>query len=233
MKQKIFTKSLLNLVLAVSMTSFGMSAMAQEDGRKGHAIGANVSFYGLGAFHTYRFNENWHLRSTINGGSIDDLELEISKTDYEGDADSAAAGIMLDWYPADKGWQRKIFISSGIFYADTEYDACAERKPGKVINIGDARINSMDIESLNLKVENQQVVPYIGVGWGDKPRGDEGFAFVGELGLRYLSDPDVKLIANDPGNLLSAENLRKERKDIADDLGGFNAFASVGVSYHF
>lgn len=233
MKHKIFKKSIFNMALAVSMTSFGMSAMAQEDNGKGHAIGTNVNIYGLGAFHTYRFNENWHLRSSINAGAIDDVEFEISKTDYEGDADSAAAGIMLDWYPADKGWQRKIFISSGIFYADTEYDAFAERKPGKVLNIGDARINSMDIESLNLKVENQQAVPYIGVGWGNKPRTDEGFAFVAELGLRYLSDPDVKLIANDPNNLLSAENLRRERKDIADDLGGFNGFASVGVSYHF
>lgn len=233
MKQKIFTKSLLNLALTVSMTSLGMSAMAQEDDGKGHAIGANLNFYGIGVFHTYRFNENWHLRSTINGGAIDDLELEISKTDYEGDADSAAAGIMLDWYPADKGWLRKIFISSGIFYADTEYDAYAERKPGKVINIGDARINSMDIESLNLKVEHQEVVPYIGVGWGDKPRADGGFAFVAELGLRYLSDPDVTLIANDPNNVLSTENLRRERKDIENDFGGLNAFASVGVSYHF
>lgn len=216
-------------ILPPLMLAFGCVNASASD----HAVGGTLNPFGVGAFYTYKFSDSFHLRSTLVGASIDDGDVEFSDIDYEGDGDSSAVGLLVDWYPMSEGWKRNIFISTGLYYYDVEFDGEAEAKLGSQLEIGNVSVDANQLNFLDLKVETQEVTPYLGVGWGNKPRGEKGFAFVTELGLTYLDTPDVSLAIGDPDGRVSAADLEAERKSIEDDLDGVSGFLSVGVSYHF
>lgn len=233
MNKRIFLTTLSALTMACGIVT---SATADALEESNHSVGASINSFGLGASYTYKFRDNLHLRATLHGISSDDAEAEFSGIDYDGEVDSVAAGILLDWYPSTRGWKRKLFISGGLMYVHTEFEGTAQAGLGESINVGGVQVNPGDIQSLDLKIKNEpQTVPYLGIGWNSKGNSEPGFAFVSEIGLIYLDDPDVTLAANDPDGVLSPTNLAAERRAIIDDGadGGLSAFLSLGVSYHF
>ncbi|WP_086934009.1 hypothetical protein [Agarilytica rhodophyticola] len=199
-----------------------------------HAIGTSLNNFGLGLFYTYKFNDNLHIRATAHGLSASLDDVEYSDTDYDGNDDSQAAGIMLDWYPVSKGWQRNIFISGGLMYFDTEFEGSSSARLNDVVSIGNTSFINTRTSALNLKVEHEsQVTPYFGIGWGNKSRKERGFSFVTELGFIYMDDPKVTLTSNVSTTVLDSVELERERNDIIDEESGIFLFGSVGVSYHF
>ncbi len=225
---------LLISTLSTALFASAPALTAGSERQSAHALGSSLNSYGLGAFYTYKFDDRLHLRAALHGLAAEDVDAEFSGVDYEGDSDSAALGLMLDWYPLSVGWKRKLFISAGVMAVEAEYDASAEAKLGEEFFVGGVAVNSNNLAGLDLNIEHErQVVPYIGLGWGNKTAGDSGFAWVTQIGLIHLDDPTVTLTANDPDGVLSEANLHAEREAIIDDEGGVSGFLSIGLSYHF
>ncbi len=224
--------NLKGLTIAIALMSV-IEATA-DDGNASHAIGLNLTSFGPGVFYTYKFNDNFHLRVTTNGIGADDGDIELSDIEYEGDFNSSAAGLMLDWYPLSQGWKRNIFFSAGLMYSDMDFEGSAKSKLNEEIRVGGTLVSPGDISSLDLKIESEEEInPYISIGWGNKISGRRGFAFVTEIGLMDITDPIVTLSANDPDGILNENDLETEKDAILDDFDGLDAFLSVGVSYHF
>ena len=160
-------------------------------------------------------------------------DVEIGGIDYEGDISLMEARVGMDWFPSNSGWSEKVFISGGLMYSDIELDATADGTKG--FAVGGTQVNPGDITSFNTEIENQQVMPYLSLGWGNKITGESGIDFQAEIGLRVpTSKADVKVSAIDTNNILSATALAKEKKDIEKDINkDLDGFASIAVSYHF
>jgi len=184
------------------------------------------------------FTDNDHIqwRIGISGADVDfdrGDDVEIAGIDYDGNVEWGEARAGLDWFPSDSGWSRKVFVSSGLMYSNVEFDAKADGTKG--FAVGGTQVNPGDITSFRTEIDNQQVMPYVSVGWGNKITGERGFDFQAELGFRVPTrDADVKVSAIDPGNHLSAAALADEKRDIENDINSdLDGFATIAVSYHF
>ncbi len=172
--------------------------------------------------------------SYINADFDDDDDIEIAGIDYEGDITATEFRGGIDWYPfGDTGWSRKVFFSGGLSVSDGELDAKADTD--RRFKVGDTTVNPGDITSLRVETDGTQAMPYLSVGWGNKIDGKPGFDFQAEVGFRVPTrDYDVTLTAVDPNNVISAEDLAKERRQIEDDINqDILPFAMIGVTYHF
>lgn len=221
--------------LLLAILSLSTFTTADESTKKSkHALGTSINTFGIGAFYTYKFNDNFHLRTTFHGLDADIDDIEYSDTDYDGDYESKSAGILLDWYPASRGWQRNIFISGGLMFYDTEFNGSSSARLDDLVSVGNTSFRNPRTSALELNVKHEdEVTPYIGIGWGNKSRGERGFAFVAELGLIYMNPTKVQLrsfVSPDP---VSLADLERETRDIIDEEQGIQGFGSVGVSYHF
>ncbi len=232
--------SLLALTLLPMMA---VSALAEEsqtqDAR--YAIGATIGTTGLGL--NMSGNTDWSLRSgdqlqwrvMASGLSADfeDDEFDFADIEYnKGDIDMFALQAGVDWFPFASGWSEKVFFSTGLLYSDIEISGSANTD--KTFYVGGQQVNKGDITSLQTDIDNQALMPYLSVGWGNKITGESGFDFQAEIGLAAsTSDPDVKVTAVDPSNVLSASDLAREKKEVEDEFGGAFGFATIALTYHY
>lgn len=205
-----------------------------------YSISVGLNSIGIGI--STSGNTGWHIkegdqiqwRAVIAGIDADDVDnIEFDDVEYEnGELKTMGFQFGLDWYPYQQGWAKQVFFSTGLLYADIEVNGTAETN--KSFNIGGQQVNPGDITSLTTSLDDTDIAPYLSVGWGNKLTGRRGFKFHAELGITpSTSNADVKLTAVDPGNVLSAANLAKEKRDIEDDANGVAAFAAANVAYHF
>lgn len=205
-----------------------------------HSISIGLNTIGLGI--STSGNTGWHIkegdqiqwRAVLAGIDADDVDdIEFDDIEYDnGELKTLGFQFGLDWYPYQQGWAKQVFFSTGLLYADIELNGTADNN--KSFNVGGQRVNPGDITSLTTTIEDTDIAPYVSVGWGNKLTGHRGFKFHAELGLTpSTSNADVTVTAVDPGNILSAANLAKEKSDIEDDIDGVAAFAAVNVAYHF
>jgi len=230
--------------------SFGLAAClcfhtaqaqnAQHDTAR-YSTGLTIGTAGFGV--NGSATTNWHLsehdqiqwRVMLSGLEADlkDESFDIAGIDYNsGDLSLFALQGGLDWFPYASGWAEKVFFSTGLIYSDLDLDMHADTS--KRISLGGTSVSSNALDSLHTKIENSQVMPYISLGWGNKITGEQGFDFQAELGIAISTrDADVKVTAKDPSNVLRAQDLVAEQKQIEDELGGATAFATIALSYHF
>ncbi|WLQ13956.1 hypothetical protein O5O45_29975 [Hahella aquimaris] len=219
------------LILAAA---YATSAQAAD-----YSVGGMLGTQGVGVTAAKRTDwslvdeDQLQLRFTFGGLDVDDVDdLELSGTKYKADYRTGTLTGGVDWYPFSGKYVDNIFFSGGLVYFD--HDIKGTTKSGQSFNVGGAHVSSSDNVRLDAEVDQSSWAPYLSLGWGNRIRSESGFSFQAELGVMTpLSDPDVKLSARDPGGVLSADNLERERRDIEDDLGGAQGFLSVAVTYQF
>lgn len=220
--------------LVLSLASLGMASIANAQDDAVHEAGLTLNSYGLGVFYGYQINDQLTIRTQISGIDADEADASFSDLDYEGDAEAGALGLGLDWRPFSDGWAKKVYFSGGLMQVEADFNGDAKAKIGDTINVGGASVGSGSIDGLNVDIDyDQQITPYLGVGWRTKAAGEKGLAFTTELGMINMDDPSVTLTADDPDGVLSQANLDDERDQIVDDLGGVSGYVSFGASYRF
>lgn len=229
---RLIKNTLLLSVVTSAVTLTAAPALQAQDAM--HETGITANSFGLGLFYGYQINDQWTIRGQISGMDGDDFELEFSDLDFEGEGDIGAASIGLDWRPFAEGWARKVYFSGGLISGEADFNGDATAKIGDTISVGGATIAANGLNGLNLDIDyDQDITPYLGVGWRSKAAGEAGFAFTAEMGITDIDTPTVSLTADDPANLLTQANLDNERDKIRDDLSGISGYSSVGISYRF
>lgn len=233
-------KALLTAIMIAGTVTVPFASAEEQDAHYSTALtlGSNGLGLELSSTTDLSFKNNDHIqwRVGISGGDVNfdrGDDVEIAGIDYEGDIKWGEARAGLDWFPSNSGWSEKVFISSGLMYSDGEFDATADGTKG--FSVGGTQINPGDITSFRTEIENQQVMPYLSLGWGNKITGESGFDFQAEIGIRVPTrNADVNVSAIDPSNVLSAAAIAAEKKDIENDINqDLDGFASVALSYHF
>jgi len=237
------SKSFIYAALITSTLISSTCALAESYSSKNspqHAAGISLGSLGIGVNFSQKTNWSlasndqvqWYIEaSTINAENEDGAD--IGGIDYnDGDLSMASIQTGLNWYPYVSGWADEVFFAAGLMYSNVDMSGKADTD--KSFHVGDQLINPGDITSLDLEIEESQVLPYVSVGWGNKLMGKPGFDFRTELGFAIpTQNVDVKLTAVDSNNILTDANLAKEKDEIEDDLNNLRGFITATVTYQF
>lgn len=238
------TKFLSGVSSSIVLLSLSAVLVAEEssiNSRADVSTGLSIGSAGIGI--TVSSTTDWHLTSDDHiqwrvmasgiNANLDDDELELGDIEYnDGSYSVFALQGGLDWYPVNGGWADEIFVSTGLMYFANEADIYADTS--KSFKVGNTVVSAGGLDSLRTEFENDQLIPYLSLGWGNKIDGKPGFDFQVEVGLGIqTSDPSVKMTVVDSGSVLNAGDLALQKNRLEDELGDAFGFATATVSYHY
>ncbi|MEM7480934.1 MAG: hypothetical protein AAF481_07145 [Acidobacteriota bacterium] len=206
------------------------------------AVGVKAGTLGVGAEITFDLSESVALRG---GVATFDYALDYSAggIDYDGDLELLDATLVLDWYPATKGFR----ITAGAGWNDHRLVGRApliDLLAGE-IDIPQSLLSLLPIELGTLRGEAtvDALGPYLGIGFGRATAlGSSPWSLSLDLGVVLHGDPEVELTADSPlldefpelRPLVDALVAAEERELEAEaEEGNFFPVVSVSIGYRF
>lgn len=193
-----------------------------------YAVSGKASTLGLGGEFTTAIASDINARVGINGLNVDLNNKEIEDVEFDLGIDLFSYSALLDWYVFDGSFR----LSGGIISMDNEIDLDA--RPTENIEIGDVYFTPSEVGTLHGSVENNEVAPYVGIGWGNPLTANRRWGFTCDFGVAFIGSPDVTLTASGgtqpPG---FEEELAKERDDIEDFFDKFKLYPIIAVNLFY
>ncbi|MGQ0709181.1 MAG: hypothetical protein ACT4NV_05465 [Rhodoferax sp.] len=191
-------------------------AQAGEAGTVYTQLGIN----GLGLGYATSLNDTWAVRGQYN---------YLPKTKYTGDVSDFGASARLtvelewnsaqivgDWYPLGDGFR----VTGGAVFSNN-----------KVTVAGTGNVGSTTNTTVNAEIKmSDGVAPYLGIGYGVKPKAAKGLGFNMDLGVMF-QNPKASLSAP-AASAADVAAKQREMQDAADKLKYFPVLA-FGISYSF
>ena len=213
------------LLLILSVLVF-YGAGCTDSGK--YAISGKASTLGLGGEFTTAVTPNINARVGYNMLDIDFDDEEIEDVEFDVGIDLSSFSALLDWYIFNGSFR----LSGGIISMDNEIDL--EARPTKDIEIGDVEFTPEEVGYLYGSIENDEVVPYVGIGWGNPLTADRRWGFTCDFGVAFTSSPDVTLDARGGTNPHELdEELAKQKADIEDFFDEFKLYPVIALSFFY
>lgn len=201
--------------LALALGTLPLAALAGDNG----TVYTQLSTNGLGIGYATSVAPNWAVRGQYN---------TLPKQKFSGDVGDFGAGSTLtvevdwnsvmvvgDWYPAGDGFR----VTGG-----------ALANNNKITVTGTGTVGSTAGATVNAEVKmSDGLTPYLGIGYGTKPKMDKGFGFNMDLGIMF-QNPKAKLTSSAAASETAAEE--RQMQDAVDKLKYFPVL-SFGISYSF
>jgi hypothetical protein len=187
-------------------------------------LGVEAGTTGVGGSLAWRFADHWGVRSGFDYFEYSDSGFAIKDLSYNAKIRIMSEPLTLDIYP----WKEHSFhISAGLQFNQNQLTGTAEDS-GTIIP-------PAALGTLNLKIEQQPVNPYLSIG-GNFFYFDRAhhWALGGELGIAYTGDPQVSLTSSLNGPVIDA-GLRYEQNRIKDYANQYKWWPVIklSVSYAF
>ena len=129
----------------------------------------------------------------------------------------------------------KVSTLGGVMYNDNHIDINSE--PAATFEIGDTTYSTQDAGTLEGKVDFNDIMPYIGIGWDTSFGKNNRFGLLVDLGVVYQGSPDVDLSADGPlaSNQAFQNDLQTEEDKLKEDLEAYEYYPVIGIglSYRF
>ncbi len=201
----------------------------------GWAITPEISTLGIGATVTKSITPNINAKVGINGLGVSG-DFDESGIKYNANLNLFNVSTLVDYHP----WKNAGFrLTGGLVFQDNNIEGTGKATDNGTIQIGDNTYRKDQLPSVKAKVSfANSVAPYIGLGWGNAVKPGKHWGFSANLGVMFAGSPKVDLTAPgaDPTVLAQVQaDIEKERKQLEDDLNGFNIYPvlSLGISYQF
>jgi hypothetical protein len=201
----------------------------------GWAITPEISTLGVGATVTKSITPNINAKVGINGLGVSG-DFDESGVKYNANLNLFNVSTLVDYHP----WNNAGFrLTGGLVFQDNNIEGTGKATDNGTIQIGDNTYTKNQLPSVKAKVSfANSVAPYIGLGWGNAVKPGKHWGFSANLGVMFAGSPKVDLTAPgaDPTVLAQVQaDIEKERKQLEDDLNGFNIYPvlSLGISYQF
>ncbi|TXI73773.1 MAG: hypothetical protein E6Q49_03910 [Limnohabitans sp.] len=203
--------------IALVLTTMPLAAMAGDAGTVYTQLGTN----GLGIGYATSVSPNWAVRGQYNA---------LPKQKFSGDVGDFGAGsnltveidwnsaqVVADWYPAGDGFRVSM---GGVFNGN------------KITVNGTGQVDGVNgTVNAEVKMANNGLSPYLGIGYGVKPKMDKGLGFNMDLGVMF-QDPKATLSATGGPSATNIANEQRQMQDAVDKLKYFPVL-SFGISYSF
>jgi hypothetical protein len=178
---------------------------------------------------------NPNLTFTVGYTWLDtDYDVESDDNNYDGKLKLSNFKAIANWHP----WGGVFHFSGGVFATDNQVDVTLRPKNGTTYEINGRTYTSSQISSISGSATfDDDIAPYIGLGWAKAPASSPGFAFYATLGVFFAGDASARLDARGNGvsDLTLQNDIRAEEREINDDLDdlGLYPVAQLGVQYRF
>lgn len=217
-------KKLISIVAVIACA--GLSARAE-----GVAAGVKIGTLGPGVEAVGYLTENLNLRLAGNYISLN-LDGSVDDINYDADLRLASLEALLDFHPFENGFR----ITGGVVLNNNEIELKGS-SDNETIDIGDATYPSSAVGELVGKATFDEVVPYLGLGFGNAVADDVNFTFSFDIGILFMGSADVTLdatgsLADDPAFQSELSKEEDDAQDIADDIKIYPVL-SFGVCYYF
>jgi hypothetical protein len=195
------------------------------------AASAKVGTLGYGGDLTIPVTSNINARVGLNKLDLDYDDQEFGDNNYDISVDLSSFTAMADWHIFDDTFR----ISGGVISMDNKFKMNC--RPSEDIDIGDNTYTPAEAGTLTGRTDMDDLVPYVGIGWGSPFNSSSRLGFTCDLGVAFTKAPHVSLSANGTKSSDSTfqADLEKERKDMEDDLDflTFYPVISVGLFFRF
>lgn len=214
------------VLACVFMLSSSMPVLAG-----GTSLGLKFSTLGVGIEAEQRFSSQIGGRLGFNYFTFeyDGVEDDI---DYDFELDLQSLAALVDWHPFEGSFR----ITGGGLLNGNELNSNA--RPTEIYDIGDNTYTPEEVGTLKGKIDFDDFVPYLGIGWNTTFGEEESsWGFIADLGVVFQGTPSAKLSSN--GTLAGTgafdADLAKEEKDLQDDLNEFEMYPviSIGITRSF
>lgn len=218
-------KKLVTMAAAILSAVFLCQPVQAEPGRL--AVAGKVSTMGLGGEVIANVAPNLNGRLGINwlNLNIDGTESDI---EYNFAIDFLSFSGLLDWYVFNNSFH----ISGGLFYNQNEAGLTA--KLAGTYTIGGVDYTSDQIGTFTGKLTyDQEIAPYIGIGWGNPITSKGNLSFMFDLGVLFAGSPTVDLSAVAANPELQGEldtNVAAEEADVNEQVKDFKFYPVVALS---
>ncbi|MFY8043996.1 MAG: hypothetical protein ACOVOD_13825 [Rhodoferax sp.] len=205
----------LTLVALVLGASMPVAAFAGDAG----TVYTQIGTAGLGIGYGASVAKDWAVRGQINAlpsqsysGSVGDFG---SGSNLDIKLDWNSVNLVGDWYPSDGGFR----VTGGVILNNS-----------KVTISGTGQVNGTT-STVNSEIKlSDGVSPYLGIGYGTRPKDSKGFGFNFDLGVAF-NNPTVSLTAQSA----SASDIAAQKKKVEDAISALKTFPvfGIGISYSF
>lgn len=213
--------------LAVSIVLLFSALTASADSGR-VAIGARAGTLGLGGDLMVNVLPDVNVRLGV-GALSGDGDGEWSDVDYDFEADLLTYPITVDWYP----FEGSFYVSAGIVINET--DVSLDSRISGPLMIGGNIYTAAEIGTLSGDLSFDDVVPYVGIGWGNAFGRSKQWGFMADLGVAFIGAPDVSLSATGTAaaNPAFVADLALEKADLEDDVDGMDIYPVLSASLYF
>jgi hypothetical protein len=226
------TATLLCASVSRGATAAETSALAEDPAHplyRPWTVGLEAGTTGLGGSGSWRFSDHFGTRLGVDYIEYSQDGTKLGNLHYDTKLRLLSEPLTLDIYP----WQKHSFhISVGMMFNQNE--ATGSLSDTGPIYIAGRQFSSLDVIPLHLKIEQQPVNPYFGIG-GNFFYFDRAhhWAMGGELGVAYTGDPKVSLYRSGPSAPLIDAVLSQEQKNIQNDLDQYRWYPVVKLTVNF
>jgi len=197
-------------------------------------VGVGAGTDGLiGVSGGWRFADHLGLRAGVGYTEVSSSDVGIGGTRYDVRVRLLDEPLNLDYYP----WQQRSFrVSLGLMFNQNELTGTATHTGITIID--GQPFPTDEVGSLHLKIRQQPVNPYLGLG-GNLFYFDHAhhWALSGELGVAYTGDARVSLTrsggSGTPGPIDAAVSRAQSRAQRYADQFKFWPVAKLSVTYSF
>ena len=218
-------------IICVATTALSLGSFA-EDISSGQ-ITAKVSTMGLGLEYTHPINSALSVGFGINKFNRSEALIE-SGINYESEVDFKSLSVIANYHP----WENGFRLRGGAYYNKNEVNLKANYLATAADTIGDASFTGATV-NIDGSLGFKKIAPYVGIGYGSEPFGDNNLSFDLDIGVMY-SPVSASLKGSCTGIATCADGtfdseLAKEQKELTDSTDGFDLYpvVSLGLSYRF
>ena len=217
-------------LVALAFLVFPSTAAAAD-----FAIGARAATSGAGPELIVSLSPRLHAR-LVGGAFSYDTTYDATGIDYDGSIELRSLLLLLDWHPADSGFQ----FSAGAGWNDNQLKVSAPLEQlarRELPRCRRCRWTSADCAAAPTGVE---LAPYVGLGWA-RPFGGGRFSVNFELGALYQGEPQVELSVDSallgglPANvrpLLDAAAAAEEQR-LEEELSDYTILPVIAFGFSF
>lgn len=194
-------------------------------------LGLEAGTTGAGGFVAWHFANHWGVRTGFDYLQYSQDHQSIGDLNYNTKLQLMSEPLTLDFYP----WKKNSFhVSVGVLFNQNKLTGSASGD--QTINLDGETFTIDRVGSLNLKIEQQAVNPYLGIG-GTLFHFDHAhrWALGGELGVAYTGDPKVSLTRSGTYNPAIDAAVRREQNKAQDYANQYKWYPVIklNVSYSF
>lgn len=222
------------LVSLSSITILGLgSTLMADDAFTNYAVSLKAGTLGAGVEVTTNIVDDLNLRLGANGYKYS-MDGEESGIYYNADLELQTFSLLADYHAFGGSFR----ITGGAVINNNELTMTGKPSVGGIFEINGVTYTTSDVGTVDARVDFDNVVPYLGIGWGNAVK-SAGWNFTADLGVIFQGKPNSYItttttLTGAAKDTLDA-NVAAEKKELDDSLDSFEYYpvATIGISYGF